>query len=153
MSSDASKERSGTFKELEEQREKIKKQIRHCLKEHKKLDKRKIDDKARAKRLDQTVETLNKASDKIENFLKTSSPRMGQAKRTKEVKSYITYNESAKMLTSKGTIQGLNGVAAVDKKHQVVIDAQAFGEGQEPSHAKACIRGDRRSNGPPGYQR
>lgn len=33
--------------------------------------------------------------------------------------------------TSKGTIQGYNGVAAVDKKHQVVIDAQAFGSGQE----------------------
>ncbi|MFY0665567.1 MAG: transposase, partial [Natronospirillum sp.] len=38
---------------------------------------------------------------------------------------------SAKMTTSKGTIQGYNGVAAVDKKHQIIIDAQAFGEGQE----------------------
>ena len=35
------------------------------------------------------------------------------------------------MTTSKGTIQGYNGVAAVDKKHQVIIDAQAFGHGQE----------------------
>jgi len=35
------------------------------------------------------------------------------------------------MTTSKGTIQGYNGIAAVDKKHQVIIDAQAFGEGQE----------------------
>ncbi len=35
------------------------------------------------------------------------------------------------MLTSKGIIQGYNGVAAVDKKHQVIVDAQAFGEGQE----------------------
>ena len=35
------------------------------------------------------------------------------------------------MTTSKGTIQGYNGVAAVDKKHQVVIEAQAFGSGQE----------------------
>lgn len=48
-----------------------------------------------------------------------------------EVKSNITDNESAKMTTSKGTIQGYNGVAAVDKKHQVIVDAQAFGEGQE----------------------
>ncbi|MES9853613.1 MAG: transposase [Candidatus Thiodiazotropha sp. L084R] len=43
----------------------------------------------------------------------------------------MTDNESAKMTTSKGTIQGYNGLAAVDKKHQVIIDAQAFGEGQE----------------------
>ncbi|MCK0746843.1 transposase, partial [Chromohalobacter nigrandesensis] len=35
------------------------------------------------------------------------------------------------MTTSKGTIQGYNGVATVDKKHQIIIDAQAFGEGQE----------------------
>ena len=35
------------------------------------------------------------------------------------------------MTTSKGTIQGYTGVAAVDKKHQVIVDAQAFGEGQE----------------------
>jgi hypothetical protein len=47
------------------------------------------------------------------------------------VKSNITDNESAKMTTSKGTIQGYNGIAAVDKKNQVIIDAQAFGEGQE----------------------
>ena len=35
------------------------------------------------------------------------------------------------MTTSKGTIQGYNGLAAVDKKHQIIIDAQAFGAGQE----------------------
>ncbi|SMN01879.1 Mobile element protein [uncultured Candidatus Thioglobus sp.] len=35
------------------------------------------------------------------------------------------------MTTSKGTIQGFNDVATVDKKHQVVVDAQAFGEGAE----------------------
>lgn len=33
--------------------------------------------------------------------------------------------------TSKGTIQGYNGIASVDKKHQVIIDAQVFGSGQE----------------------
>jgi hypothetical protein len=35
------------------------------------------------------------------------------------------------MTTSKGTIQGYNGVATVDKKHQVIVDATAYGEGQE----------------------
>jgi len=37
----------------------------------------------------------------------------------------------ALMTTSKGTIQGYNGLATVDKKHQIIVDAQAFGEGQE----------------------
>ena len=68
---------------------------------------------------------------RIDQCLKTQAPRMGQGKRPKEVKSNITDNQSAKMTTSKGTIQGYNGVATVDKKHQIVIDAQAFGEGQE----------------------
>jgi hypothetical protein len=43
------------------------------------------------------------------------------------------------MTTSKGTIQGYNGVAAVDKKHQVIVDAQAFGEGQEHHTLKPIL--------------
>jgi len=83
------------------------------------------------KRTAQAINTLSKAHDKIDKFLKTAAPRMGQAKHPTEVKSNITDNESAKMTTSKGTVQGYNGIAAVDKKHQVIIDAQAFGAGQE----------------------
>jgi len=35
------------------------------------------------------------------------------------------------MTTSKGTIQGFTAVTSADKKHQIIIDAQAFGSGQE----------------------
>jgi hypothetical protein len=66
---------------------------------------------------------------------------MGQGKRPKEVKSNITDNESAKMTTGKGTIQGFNGVAAVDKKHQIIVEAQAFGEGQEHHTLKPILEG------------
>lgn len=131
MSSNAAKEVSGTFKELEQKRDKIKNLIRHHIKEHKKLDKDEPREDARIKRAKQATETLTAAFDKIDKFLKTSSPRMGKGRIKKEVKSNITDNESAKMTTSKGTIQGYNGVASVDKKHQIIIDAQAFGEGQE----------------------
>ncbi len=131
MSSNASKEWSGTHKELEQKQDKIKHQIEHHINEHKKHDSQEPRDDSRIKRTEQTVETLNRASDKIDQFLKSNSPRKGQGKRSKEVKSNITDNESAKMTTSKGTIQGYNGVATVDKKHQIIIDAQAFGEGQE----------------------
>ncbi len=139
MSSNAAKEWSGTFKELEQKRQKLRLQIRHHLKEHKKHDKQESRDEVREQRRLQTVDTLDKAADKIDQFLKTQSPRMGQGKRPKEVKSNLTDNESAKMTTSKGTIQGYNGVAAVDKKHQVIIDAQAFGEGQEHHTLKPVI--------------
>lgn len=64
---------------------------------------------------------------------------MGQGKRGKEVKSNITDNESCKVTTSKGTIQGYNGIATVDKKHQIIVDAQVFGEGQEHHTLKPVI--------------
>jgi Transposase DDE domain len=46
-------------------------------------------------------------------------------------KSNRTDNESAKMATSKGVIQGYCGVAAVDDRHQIVMEAQAHGTGSE----------------------
>lgn len=131
MSSNAAKEWSGTFQELSEKRDKIRRQIKHCIKEHKTTDKRSADGKERARRLTQKADTLNKAADRIEEFLGSHEPKMGQGRIKKEIKSNITDNESAKMTTSKGTIQGYNGVATVDSKHQIIVDAQAFGHGQE----------------------
>jgi hypothetical protein len=46
-------------------------------------------------------------------------------------KSNRTDNESAKMATSKGVIQGYTGVATVDAAHQIIVDAQAHGVGAE----------------------
>lgn len=131
MSSNAAKEWSGTFKELEQKRDKLQRQIQYYIKEHKKRDTRESREDERQQRTQQAIDTLNKAHEKIDHFLKTAQPRMGKGKIKKEVKSNITDNESAKMTTSKGTIQGYNGVATVDKKHQIIVDAQAFGEGQE----------------------
>ena len=42
-----------------------------------------------------------------------------------------TDNESAKMATGKGVIQGYTGVAAVDGRAQVIVEAQAHGTGSE----------------------
>lgn len=130
MSSDAAKEWSGKFSELEEKREKLKRQIRFHMSEQERLDKLDLD-QDRIARADKTIGTLNSSLDKIDEFLGSNSPRMGKSQKPVEVKSNITDNESAKMKTSKGTIQGFNGVATVDKKHQIIIDATAFGEGQE----------------------
>ena len=131
LSSDAAKEWSGTFDELEQKRDKIRHLIQHHLSEQRREDTQDFRDEARQQRSQQAIETLNKASERIDRFLKSHSPRMGQGKRKKEIKSNITDNDSAKMKTSKGTIQGYNGVATVDKKHQIIVDAQAFGHGQE----------------------
>lgn len=135
--SDAAKEWSGTHKELARKRDKLKRRIHHLVQEHQAMDKSDTD--TRKARTEQSLKTLNDAHEKIDHFLKTTAPRMGQGKRKKEVKSNITDNESAKMTTSKGTIQGFNGVTTVDKKHQIIVDAQAFGEGQEHHTLKPVL--------------
>ncbi len=139
MSSNAAKEHSGTLKELSQKRDKIRQKINYCLSEHVKLDGRKVADRERKGRLAQEAETLEKQFNKINDFLQSAEPRMGHAKKPKEVKSNITDNESGKMLTSKGTIQGYNGVGSADKLNQIVIDAQVFGEGQEHHTLKPVI--------------
>jgi len=139
MPSNAAKEWSGTFDELKQKSDKLRKQIKHCIKEHKAVDKRSVDGKERARRLEQKKETLNKAAERIDKFLSGNTPREGQGRQKKEVKSNVTDNESAKMTTSKGTIQGYNGVATVDSKHQVIVDAQAFGHGQEHHTLKPIV--------------
>lgn len=100
MSSNAAKEWSGTFKELASKRDKLKRQIQYHLKKHQQQDTREAGEDERQKRTEQAIATLEKASKKIDRFLKTQAPRMGQGKRPKEVKSNITDNESAKMTTS-----------------------------------------------------
>ncbi|WP_396586353.1 transposase [Bermanella sp. R86510] len=74
MRSNASKEHSGTLDELTEKRSKIRKQIKHCMKEHKKLDKRKPREKERKEQLEQSIDALSKHFDKIDQFLKTTTP-------------------------------------------------------------------------------
>jgi transposase len=138
MSSDAAKEWSGTFKELGEKRDKLKRLIRHHLLEHHERDEVEAELDRDIRRAN-TILSLDEAMTKVDCFLKTTSPRMGQGKRSKEVKSNITDNESGKMTTSKGTIHGYDGVATVDKKHQIIIDAQAFGEGQEHHTLKPVL--------------
>jgi len=100
----------------------------HLHDDQKNLD---TDQLKRQARRQQTIDTLTAAHDRVADFLATATPRMGKGNRPKEVKSNITDNDSCKMKTSKGTIQGYNGIAAVDGKHQIIVDAQAMGEGQE----------------------
>ncbi|WP_444893992.1 hypothetical protein ACJJIE_06420 [Microbulbifer sp. TRSA001] len=45
------------------------------------------------------------------------------------------------MTTRMGTIQGYNGVAAVDWKHQIVVEAQAIVEVQEHHTPKPILDG------------
>ena len=67
--------------------------------------------------------------EKIKKFLESNSKNIGPS--GKERKSNITDPQSAKMSTGHGVIQGYNGLAVVDEKHQIIVNAEAHGEGQE----------------------
>ena len=43
------------------------------------------------------------------------------------------------MVISHGVIQGYSGIAVVDDSHQVVLDAQAFGDGHEAPHLQEVL--------------
>jgi len=49
------------------------------------------------------------------------------------------------MLSSKGVIQGYDGLAMVDAKHQIVVHAEAFGEGQEHGLLIPMLEGTRQT--------
>lgn len=129
MASNAAREWSGTIEELTRKRDKLRARIADCVARHQALDEAASEDLA--SREAQMAATLSRAADKLDAFLAAAAPRAGKGQHPSEVKSNITDNESATMHTSKGTVQGYTGIAAVDSKHQVIVNAQAFGSGQE----------------------
>ncbi len=129
--SNASKELSGTKETFKKRAEKMKKVVHKLLKKHRDEDDN--DDSPppdHRKAEEKQIETINKKVGKIEEWLKENEDRRG--KRNSVVQSNITDNDSAKMKTSSGgVIQGFNGVALNDDKHQVIVAADAIGQNDE----------------------
>jgi transposase len=138
MPSNASKEWSGTKEELQHKKEKMEKAIRQIVKRHREMDV-KEKDKGIIEQEQRYVNTLREKVKKIKNWLKENDDKPGKS--GKPIKSNITDNESAKMKTSHGVIQGYNGVAVVDDKHQVIVRAEAFGAAQEHELLEPMIEG------------
>ena len=130
MPSNASKEYSGTHAEMAKKQKKIDRAVRRMLVKHRDEDASgQTNDHTRRAAEEKNMAELRKASRKIKKFLGANEDRRGIQGNV--VKSNITDNESAKMLTSHGVIQGYNGVAAVDDRHQIIVGAEAFGQGPE----------------------
>jgi transposase len=126
LPSNASKEWSGTKEELARKKEKMERAIRTIMARHKETD-------------EQYITTLAENAKKIRTWLAEHDDKPG--KTGKPIKSNITDNESAKMKTSKGVIQGYDGIAMVDAKHQIVVHAEAFGAPQEQGLLLPMIEG------------
>jgi transposase len=134
LRSNASKQWSGTINDLRKKKDRIEKKVKQLLEEQVETDKRDDDDESSGRSSGgsnrrKQIERLQKRAERIEKFLKDNGPKIG--KQGGEIKSNVTDNESALMVTSHGTIQGYNGQALVDSKNQVIVHGEAFGDGQD----------------------
>lgn len=139
LPSDASKQWSGTHKDLERKSAKMRKAANKIIEKHLSNDNGKEGNGGDKGRCLQTVDTLLKNADKIDQFLGSTEKRISTGKIKREIQSNITDNDSAKMTTSKGTIQGYNCQTVSDEKYQIVVASEAFGVGQDQSLLKPMV--------------
>jgi transposase len=139
LSANVSKEWSGTIADLKHKRDKLQDKVRRVLAEHAQADKQPetvvARQKKRERRFQLQVERLN-------DFLKDHEPKRGSNR--KEIQSNAVDNESVKLPTSHGVVQGYNAQALVDSKHQVILAAEAFAS-QDHENLKPMLDGAKKN--------
>jgi transposase len=129
LPSNASKAKSGSRADFERQSAKLEAAAKNMLARHRENDtlpsEPGLDEKSQ-RRLDR----LQDDAAQLRAWLK-ANPEDRKGSNGGIRKSNRTDNESAKMATNKGVIQGYTGVAAVDSRHQIIVEAQAHGTGSE----------------------
>jgi transposase len=140
LSSNAAKEWSGTFSDLKKKQEALDRKVKEAIREHRTADnqERGKSDSDR-KRREKRIKRLKQKADRIKEFLEENKPKIGSG--GKEIQSNVTDNESAKMASSHGVLQGYNANAIVDEKHQIVMHAEAFGKGEDGSIMEPMLEG------------
>lgn len=121
LPSNASKEWSGTFKELKRKRDRLEGKLRQVMAEHIQAD---IQARPESERRQKQVKRLQHQVEQLNQFLQAQKPKTGKS--GKEIQSNVTDNQSAKMPSSHGVIQGYNAQALVDEKRQIIVHAEAF---------------------------
>jgi transposase len=128
LPSNASKRWSGTHQELRDKCQKLETAAEAIVQRHRQRD------AAEKKDTDATrdavkLEKFKTKIAQIKSFLKNSKEKKGPS--GNEQKSNITDPDSAKMASSRGVLQGYNGLAVVDELAQIVVHAEAHGSGYE----------------------
>ena len=139
LASNASKESSGRISDLKKKKGKIQQKVKRLLKDQIAADKDDDDDFRPPAKRQRQIDKLQKQADRIESFLKQNDKKIGENK--KELQSNVTDNESAKMHTSHGMVQGYNAQAIVDSKHQVIVHGQAIGKGLDNANLPPVVDG------------
>jgi transposase len=120
LPSNAAKHRSGTHAELAHDADRMEQAVVAMLKAHQSRDAQgeTEDDQAINH---QRIKRLQSEARRIRDFLASHSERKSNKGTVR--KSNVTDNDSAKMATAKGVIQGYTAVAAVDSQHQIIVAA------------------------------
>ncbi len=129
LPSNASKHRSGTRADFTQRAEKLEAAATTMLKRHRETDALDVEPDVAAKTTAR-IARLTQDAEQLRAWL-AAHPQDRHGPTGGLRKSNRTDNESAKMATDKGVIQGYTGVVAVDAKHQIIVDAQAHGTGSE----------------------
>lgn len=150
LPANASREWSGTFKELRFKADKLARKFHEKLAEHRRQDRL---DRKRPERIERTPELrekekaarkaslqrLRQKAERIGVFLKAEQEKEGA--HGNEIQSNVTDNDSAKMQTSHGCVQGYNAQALVDEKHQVIVHGEPSGCGQDHRQVAPMLAG------------
>jgi transposase len=129
LPSNASKAKSGTRAEFMRQADKIEAEVKKMLERHREADDKPVEPNLAEKETNR-IERLQKDAAQMRQWLR-DNPEDRRGANGKVRKSNRTDNESAKMATDKGVLQGYTGVAAVDSQCQIIVEAQAHGTGSE----------------------
>ena len=129
LPSNASKAKSGTRQDYQRQLDKMEASARHMIERHQAQD-HQPQDAELARKDAEKLARLQQEAQQLQQWLQ-DHPDDRKGRKNRVILSNRTDNESAKMATGKGVIQGYTGVACVDDKHQIIVSAEAHGTGSE----------------------
>jgi transposase len=138
LPSNASKTRSGTRAEFLRRAEKYEAAAQVMLERHRESDAKSVEPDLAVK-AHKRIERLDWEASQTRAWLQ-ENPNDRRSAKGRIRKSNRTDIDSAKMATSKGVIQGYTGVAAVDDRHQIIVEAQAHGTGSEQELLLPMVR-------------
>ena len=141
LPSNASKTKSGTRADFIRQADKLEAAAQAMLERHRQNDQLPVEPDLAEKHARRIERLTNDAAELRQWLAEHPNDRKGSKGSIR--KSNRTDNDSAKMATSKGVIQGYTGVAAVDEAHQIIVEAQAHGTGSEQELLLPVVRATR----------
>ena len=135
LSANVSKEWSGTLGELKHKRDKLQEKLTRVIAEHAQADKQ---PEVVVERQQKREHRFQLQVERLTTFLNEREPKRGSE--GKEIQSNAVDNDSVKMPSSHGVIQGYNAQALVDSKHQVILAAEVFAN-QDHENLKPMLAG------------